>query len=498
MLDVMRLIRRLAPLPVVACALLALAPAAASATETCTTFAGGASSDKPLTASAPLSSTCAQAILDLSPNPAAPGALVTLDGSQSVGSDLGNPIGGYQWDFGDGTNTQTDASTQSVTHTYARGVYATRLTIVDDTDTPLATTAADLVVDDAPSAALSAPAGTLRPGVSYGFDASGSTTPDAGLGASIVRYDWDWGDGTRSADGGPTPQHRFAADGSPRVTVTVYDDLGESAVESATVTVFDVLPLVTLVATPASVEVGQPVRLDASGSSDPDGSIAEYRWDLDGNGSFETSTGTTPTVTVAGGYPNPGAITLSVKVIDDSGGSSVKGVTVTVAAPPDSGGSSSGSGGSGGGSSGGSAGGGARGSDTGGGSSGGGGSTAQPFTVGLSGAAIQRLTAALKRGVGLLAMANRAASGKLTMTVTARDAKALHLPGRHGSRPVAIGTLKLSLTPGRTAKPAIKLTGAAARALRRAKPRTLRVTIRGSLFAGKASAAVVRVVLLRT
>jgi hypothetical protein len=262
------------------------------------------------------------------------------------------------------------------------------------------------------------------------------------------------------------------------------------------VTVLNQLPLVQLIATPATVQVGEPLRLDATGTSDPDGTIAEYQWDLDANGTFERSTGTTPTVT-AGGYPNPGPIVLRVKAIDDNGGSSVKGVTVTVARPPASGGGSTGGSGSGSGGSGTRSGSG--GSATGGGSGGSGasGSTRDPFAVGLSGAAIQRLTAALRRGIGLQAVANRAASGTLTLSVSATDAKNLRLPGRKGKRPVAIGTLRLALRAGRTAKPAIKLSSAAARALRRAKPTTLRVTIRGSLAAGADSAAVVRVVLLR-
>jgi hypothetical protein len=492
----MRLARRLA-LPAALCALLALvaalSPAVAAASETCTTAVGGPAPDRPaaeplFAGDAPLATTCAAAVLNVSPNPAAPNALVTLDGSQSVGADVGNPIAGYQWDFGDGTTDQTAPPTASVTHTYARGAYTARLTIVDRTNAVLATTAVGLFADDPPVAALSAPSGTLRPGVAYGFDASGSSTPDAALRGSIVRYDWDWGDGTTTSNGGPRAQHTFASDATPRVTVTVYDDLGVSGTTSASVTVFNELPLVTLVATPSTVQVGQQVRLDASGSSDPDGSIVEYRWDLDANGSFETSTGTTPTAT-AGGFPNPGLLTLSVKVIDDSGGSSVKSVTVTVVAPPGSGGSGSGS------RAGGSAG--AGGSGGSGGSAGGGG-THDRFAVGLSGAAIQKLTAALRRGIGLLAVANRAATGKLTMTVSAGDARTLHLPGRRGRRPVAIGTLRLALRAGRTAKPTIKLTPGAARALRRVKPRALRVTIRGSLAAGTDSAAVVRVVLLRS
>ena len=35
------------------------------------------------------------------------------------------------------------------------------------------------------------------------------------------------------------------------------------------------------------------MTFDASASADPDGTIAKYEWDLDGNGTYETDTGTT-------------------------------------------------------------------------------------------------------------------------------------------------------------------------------------------------------------
>ena len=48
---------------------------------------------------------------------------------------------------------------------------------------------------------------------------------------------------------------------------------------------------------PQSAQTGQSVTFDGSGSTDLDGTIAKYEWDLDGNGTYETDTGTTPTVT---------------------------------------------------------------------------------------------------------------------------------------------------------------------------------------------------------
>lgn len=471
-------------LPAALCAL-TLLPLGASAAETCTTAVGPI---REYAFDAPLDASCAAAVLIVSPNPAAPGAIVTLDGSPSVGGDVGSEqISRYEWTFGDGAFDQTDAPDASVTHAYARGAYTVGLQIVS-AGGPLDSTTVDLIVSDPPVAALDVPGGVLRPGVDYAFDASASSAP----GGSIARYDWDWGDGTRTLDGGPTPVHRFVRESATtQVTVTVVNDLGLSDSESVTVPVSNQLPLVQLIATPATVQVGEQLRLDATGSSDPDGAIAEYRWDLDTNGSFETSTGTTPSVT-AGGYPNPGPIVLRVKVVDDSAGASVKGVTVTIARPVatddgDSGGGATGGSGSGGSGTGSSGGSGSGGSTTG---------TAERFSVTLGGNAVQRLTGALRRGIGLQALANRAAGGRLIATVSARDAKLLRLP-RKGSRPVAVGTVQLALTAGRTAKPSIKLTARAARALRHAHPSLLRVTIRGRIAAATASAAVVRVVLLR-
>ena len=39
---------------------------------------------------------------------------------------------------------------------------------------------------------------------------------------------------------------------------------------------------------------GQDVNFDASGTHDPVGTVNHYEWDLDGDGTFETDTGTSP------------------------------------------------------------------------------------------------------------------------------------------------------------------------------------------------------------
>ncbi|MFG2007419.1 beta-propeller fold lactonase family protein [Spirillospora sp. NPDC048911] len=54
------------------------------------------------------------------------------------------------------------------------------------------------------------------------FDARASADPDG----RVARYDWDFGDGTTLADGGPAPQHRYPRTGTFTVRLTVTDDEG--------------------------------------------------------------------------------------------------------------------------------------------------------------------------------------------------------------------------------------------------------------------------------
>lgn len=90
-------------------------------------------------------------------------------------------------------------------------------------------------------------------------------------------------------------------------------------------------PVASLAAAPLSGNAPLNVSFDASASSDPDGTIADFSWDFDGDGFYDQSTGTSPfaaaTYTIAGVY------NATVRVTDDGGATDTDSVTINVTNP---------------------------------------------------------------------------------------------------------------------------------------------------------------------
>jgi len=76
---------------------------------------------------------------------------------------------------------------------------------------------------------------------------------------------------------------------------------------------------------PYQGDEGKAIVFDGSGSSDPDGTIVSYEWDLDGDGTYET-TGATPSKTWGDDYTG----TIGLRVTDDMGATDTDTTTVTV------------------------------------------------------------------------------------------------------------------------------------------------------------------------
>jgi PKD repeat protein len=160
------------------------------------------------------------------------------------------------------------------------------------------------------------------------FDASRSADADG----SIVKYEWDL-DGNGSYEKTtttPKVSRSYTAPGVFAVKVRVTDNDGATAVASQSLRIHRA-PRAVITATPADITVGQKATLSAAGSSDDNG-IARYEWDLDGNGTYETNTGTSQTVQAP--FSTVGTATVRVRVTDIYNASSSAGATVTVHAAP--------------------------------------------------------------------------------------------------------------------------------------------------------------------
>ena len=268
--------------------------------------------------------------------PTAPSSLdpVTFDASASTDPDDG--IDHYDWDFeGDGT---FDATTTTPTTTHAYATPGARHAVVRVTDDSGATGYASLPVNVAnllPSADLIAPS-LASAGEAVALDASGSGDLDG----TILHYRWDFdGNGIFDADTpSATIAHVFPGNGTYTVKLRVIDDFG-GAGEITHVIAVTGAPIASFAIVTDPAVAGSPVGFDASASYDTGGSVVRYDWDLDGNGSFETTTGSSPTVSRT--YANPGTVVVRVRVVDDQGGQGTAAQTLVVKAapaPPPSGG----------------------------------------------------------------------------------------------------------------------------------------------------------------
>jgi len=268
------------------------------------------------------------ASLSVSPTTPAPGSSVTFDASGSTGGN-GPAITDYQWNFGDGTPVDDVGATTSIQHTYAtRGVYTVTLTVNNGAGSD--STTQTVTVDDPPTATFTSSATVALPNAGVSFDASASTPGDPG--GAITDYTWNFGDGTPADDAGDNADasHAFASPGIYTVTLTTTDDLGVSTTATEQVTVD--APAATFTTTPATVVApGAPVSFDASGSTDPEGTITDYQWNF-GDGTPVDDAGTSTSVQRA--YATRGTYTVTLTVTNSFGQTSTRTSTVTVDDPP--------------------------------------------------------------------------------------------------------------------------------------------------------------------
>jgi YD repeat-containing protein len=184
-----------------------------------------------------------------------------------------------------------------------------------------------------PVAAVTFSQTSVKVNKSVTFRANGSTDPDG----TIVRYQWDLdGNGSFETDTGATSStsRSYSTPGDRNISVRVMDNKGGTDVDTKTLFVGNDSPTASFTITPNPVTAGQTVTFNGAASSDLDGTIAKYEWDLDGNGTFETNTGTVSTTSRI--YANAATVNIGLRVTDDDGatGTTIRSLGVKSASYP--------------------------------------------------------------------------------------------------------------------------------------------------------------------
>jgi PKD repeat protein len=149
------------------------------------------------------------------------------------------------------------------------------------------------------------------------FDATGSYDPEGGS----IQFSWEFGDG--GTDTSDRPTHTYAKARSYTLTLTVMDIDGAEVVSTMNIAV-NALPIGVIKATQETGYNNFAVGFDATGTRDPDGNVATYRWDFDldkdtngdGNPTNDIdSTDRNPTFD----YAAPGTYSYKLTIVDDKG-----------------------------------------------------------------------------------------------------------------------------------------------------------------------------------
>ncbi|HEX5925556.1 MAG TPA: PKD domain-containing protein [Baekduia sp.] len=153
----------------------------------------------------------------------------------------------------------------------------------------------------------------IRPGQQVTFDAGTSSDADG----AITAYAWDLDGDGQTDHTGPTVTTTYNNPGAQTVLLKVTDDDNLTATTGAALTVAaNHAPGVAIIEPPTQPQAGKSFTLNAF-AGDSDGSVVSYAWDLDGNGSYETGTGTDPHITTK--YDTAGQHLIGVRVTDDEG-----------------------------------------------------------------------------------------------------------------------------------------------------------------------------------
>ncbi|MFK7925208.1 MAG: malectin domain-containing carbohydrate-binding protein [Bacteroidia bacterium] len=279
------------------------------------------------------------------------GADLQLDGSGSSDPDgaCSDVITTWEWDL-DGNNDFLDAYGEqplvlaSALSTLGLGVgnHTVQLRVTDSQGlTNTSSGALSILSPGGPVATFTATPNPVECGVSVALDGSASSHSGP---FNVVSYEWDFDyDGTTFMvdASGTTASTSYPTIGSYQVALRVTDDqaVPETNILAQAVNVTTSTAPISLVGGPYSINLGDDLILDGSGSSDPDAAcgdnIVSYEWELNGDASFDDATGAQPTITalVLGTLGlGVGTHTVELRVTDSQGLQNTSSVSLDILA----------------------------------------------------------------------------------------------------------------------------------------------------------------------
>ncbi|TPW19182.1 MAG: PDK repeat-containing protein [Elusimicrobia bacterium] len=274
----------------------------------------------------------APALSDLAGQSASEGALISLQGATFTDPGfLDTHSATVNW--GDGATESATVSSKAVLaqHAYGdNGAYTVTVTVADDDGGRSVKTFTAAVANVAPELAALADQTTAEGSL---ISLQGATFTDPGTLDSHTAT-VNWGDGTTETATISTKtvlaQHAYGDNGAYTVTVTVKDDDGGTHARSFTATVANVPPSLSALADQSAAE-GSIVSLQGAAFTDPgflDTHTAAVNW---GDGTTESATISSKTVSAHHAYGDNGAYTVTVTLADDDGATDARSFTATVA-----------------------------------------------------------------------------------------------------------------------------------------------------------------------
>jgi PKD repeat protein len=153
-----------------------------------------------------------------------------------------------------------------------------------------------------------------------------STSTDLEGALASVQWDLD-NDGVFDDGNGTTASRAFPTSGSFTVGVLVTDAQGAQDVKTRTVAIANKPPTASFKITPTVAPAGSQVTFEST-STDADGTITRFAWDLDNDGAFDD--GRAPTA--ARVYATTGTQLVRLRVTDNGGAQATASGTLTVVA----------------------------------------------------------------------------------------------------------------------------------------------------------------------